>query len=47
MKCKIVIEKPVIKFLQAHREIADRFFEKIEMMEKNLLSSILDIKRMR
>ena len=46
MKCVIIIEKPVIKFLQSHHEIARRFFDKVELMETNLYDLTLDIKRL-
>ncbi len=47
MKCKIIIEKLVLKFLENHKEIAYRFFEKAEIMEVDLLSWLLDIKKMK
>jgi len=46
MKCTIIIEKPIIKFLQSHHDIAKRFFEKMELMESNLYDLSLDIKRL-
>lgn len=46
MKREIVLEKPVVKFLQKHTAIAERFFEKIEIMEQNIHSPLLDIKKL-
>ncbi len=46
MKYEIIIEKAVIKFLEFHKDIVDRFFEKIDIMETNPKSILLDIKRL-
>lgn len=46
MKYKIIIEKPVVKFLESHKEIVDRFFDKVDILSKNPKSNELDIKKL-
>ncbi len=46
MKFEIRIEKTVIKFLKQHADIAERFFLKLEIMEKDPWDSLLDIKKL-
>jgi mRNA-degrading endonuclease RelE of RelBE toxin-antitoxin system len=44
MKYEIIIEKPVIIFLKSHPDIAERFFDKMAILENDLQSLLLDIK---
>jgi mRNA interferase RelE/StbE len=44
---RIILEKPVIKFLQSHNDIAERFFVKAKLIENNPFDSTLDIKKLK
>lgn len=46
MTYEIIIEKPVIKFLQRHQDIVTRFFEKTSIMEMDPFSRELDISKL-
>jgi mRNA interferase RelE/StbE len=46
MRFEIILEKPVLKFLKVHAEIAERFFEKLEIIKHNPKDSRLDIKKL-
>lgn len=43
---RIELEKQVIKFLKLHQEIAEKFFEKVILMERDPFDARLDVKRM-
>ena len=41
---RVVIEKPVTKFLRTHPDIARRFFAKVDLLERDGLDAACDIR---
>jgi len=46
MKYTVILEKPVIRFLQSHSDIAKKFFDKAKEMENDFDLSRFDIQKL-